>query len=56
MTGAALAIPTRAIVDATGVWAAESDHPFRGGSIAHPAQPRRPPGRAARADPEPDRA
>ena len=32
-TGAALHIPTRAIVDATGVWAAQSDHPFRGRSL-----------------------
>ena len=33
-TGAALDIPTRAIVDATGVWAAQPDHPFRGRSLA----------------------
>jgi glycerol-3-phosphate dehydrogenase len=32
-TGTPLDIPTRAIVDATGVWAAEPDHPFRGGSL-----------------------
>jgi glycerol-3-phosphate dehydrogenase len=32
-TGTAFEIPTRAIVDATGVWAAEPDHPFRGGSL-----------------------
>jgi glycerol-3-phosphate dehydrogenase len=34
MTGAALRIPTRAIVDATGVWAADIDHPFRGRSLS----------------------
>ncbi len=34
MTGAALRIPTRAIVDATGVWAAQLDHPFRGRSLS----------------------
>ena len=28
-----LEIPTRAIVDATGVWAAEPDHPFGGGQL-----------------------
>ena len=33
LTGTALEIPTRAIVDATGVWAAEPDHPFKGGSM-----------------------
>ena len=54
MTGASSEIPTRAIVDATGVWAAEPDHPFRGASLPHPAKPGRPPGRAARADPEQD--
>lgn len=32
-TRAAFEIPTGAIVDATGVWAAEPDHPFRGGSL-----------------------
>ena len=32
-TGAELEIRTRAIVDATGVWAAEPDHPFKGGSM-----------------------
>ena len=32
-TGDAFEIPTRAVVDATGVWAAEPDHPFRGGSL-----------------------
>jgi glycerol-3-phosphate dehydrogenase len=32
-TGADLDIPTRAIVDATGVWAAEPDHPFKGSSL-----------------------
>jgi glycerol-3-phosphate dehydrogenase len=32
-SGTAFEIPTRAIVDATGVWAAEPDHPFRGGSL-----------------------
>ena len=32
-TGAALEIRTRAIVDATGVWAAEPGHPFKGGSL-----------------------
>ncbi len=32
-TGAGFEIPTRAIVDATGVWAAEPDHPFGGGSL-----------------------
>ena len=31
-TGTAFEIPTRAIVDATGVWAAEPGHPFKGGS------------------------
>ena len=55
MTGAAFEIPTRAVVDATGVWAAEPDHPFKGGSLGHPAEPRRPPRRPARADPEQDR-
>jgi glycerol-3-phosphate dehydrogenase len=34
MAGAAMRIPTRAIVDATGVWAAERDHPFRGRSLS----------------------
>jgi len=33
LTGAHLEIQTRAIVDATGVWAAEPDHPFKGGSL-----------------------
>ena len=28
-SGAAIHIPTKAIVDASGVWAAQSDHPFR---------------------------
>ena len=32
-TGAALEIRTRAVVDATGVWAAEPGHPFKGGSL-----------------------
>jgi len=32
-SGATFEIPTRAIVDATGVWAAEPDHPFRGGAL-----------------------
>ncbi|MEO8436940.1 MAG: glycerol-3-phosphate dehydrogenase/oxidase [Chloroflexota bacterium] len=32
-TGTALDIPTRAILDATGVWAAEPDHPFGSGSL-----------------------
>ncbi|MEP6638935.1 MAG: glycerol-3-phosphate dehydrogenase/oxidase [Chloroflexota bacterium] len=32
-TGVAVQIPTRAIVDATGVWAAEPGHPFGGGSL-----------------------
>jgi glycerol-3-phosphate dehydrogenase len=32
-TGTAIDIPTRAIVDATGVWAAEPGHPFKGGSL-----------------------
>ena len=32
-TGADLDIPTRAIVDATGVWAAEPDHAFQGSSM-----------------------
>jgi glycerol-3-phosphate dehydrogenase len=32
-TGAALRIPTKAIVDASGVWAAQPDHPFRGRSM-----------------------
>ena len=32
-TGAAFEIATRAIVDATGVWAAETHHPFRGASM-----------------------
>ena len=32
-TGADLDIPTRAIVDATGVWAAEPDHVFKGSSL-----------------------
>jgi glycerol-3-phosphate dehydrogenase len=31
--GEDLEIPTRAVVDATGVWAAELDHPFTGGSF-----------------------
>ena len=31
--GASFEIPTRAVVDATGVWAAEPDHPFGGGSL-----------------------
>ena len=33
LTGATFEIPTRAVVDATGVWAAEPDHPFKGGSL-----------------------
>ena len=33
MTGTGLEIRTKAVVDATGVWAAEADHPFRGGSM-----------------------
>ena len=33
VTGNAFEIPTRAIVDATGVWAAEPGHPFMGGSL-----------------------
>ena len=33
VSGASLEIPTRAVVDATGVWAAEPDHPFKGGSL-----------------------
>jgi glycerol-3-phosphate dehydrogenase len=33
VTGTAFEIRTGAIVDATGVWAAEPDHPFRGGSL-----------------------
>ncbi len=32
-TGAEFEVRTRAIVDATGVWAAEPDHPFKGGSL-----------------------
>jgi glycerol-3-phosphate dehydrogenase len=32
-TGAELEISTRAVVDATGVWAAEPGHPFRSGSM-----------------------
>ena len=32
-SGAELRIATRSIVDATGVWAADPDHPFRGGSL-----------------------
>ena len=35
-------------MDATGVWAAEPDHPFSGGVDADPAESRRPPRRAAR--------
>ena len=31
--GSDFEIPTRAVVDATGVWAAEPDHPFKGGSL-----------------------
>jgi glycerol-3-phosphate dehydrogenase len=33
LTGAPLEIWARAVVDATGVWAAEPDHPFKGGSL-----------------------
>jgi glycerol-3-phosphate dehydrogenase len=33
LTGDDLEIPTRAVVDATGVWAAEPDHPLGGGSM-----------------------
>jgi glycerol-3-phosphate dehydrogenase len=33
LTGDALEIATRAVVDATGVWAAEPDHPFGSGSM-----------------------
>ena len=33
LTGSELEIPTKAVVDATGVWAAEPDHPFGGGSM-----------------------
>lgn len=32
-TGAELEIPTKAVIDATGVWAAEPDHPFGAGSL-----------------------
>ncbi|MDO8484377.1 MAG: glycerol-3-phosphate dehydrogenase/oxidase [Candidatus Limnocylindrales bacterium] len=32
-TGEDLEVATRAVVDASGVWAAEPDHPFRGGSL-----------------------
>ena len=32
-TGEAFEIATNAVVDATGVWAADPDHPFRGGSL-----------------------
>ena len=32
-TGATFEIRTRAVVDATGVWAAEPDHPFKGDSL-----------------------
>jgi glycerol-3-phosphate dehydrogenase len=32
-TGAELEIPTRSVVDATGVWEAEPDHPFKGASL-----------------------
>jgi glycerol-3-phosphate dehydrogenase len=32
-TGAELEIRTKAAVDATGVWAAETDHPFKGASL-----------------------
>ena len=32
-SGTEVSIATRAVVDATGVWAAETDHPFRGGSL-----------------------
>jgi glycerol-3-phosphate dehydrogenase len=31
--GAAFEVPTRAVVDATGVWAAEPDHPFKGATM-----------------------
>jgi glycerol-3-phosphate dehydrogenase len=31
--GAAFEVPTRTVVDATGVWAAESDHPFKGATM-----------------------
>ena len=33
LTGSSFEIPTRAVVDATGVWAAEPGHPFQGGSL-----------------------
>jgi glycerol-3-phosphate dehydrogenase len=33
LSGATFEISTRAVVDATGVWAAEPDHPFKGGSL-----------------------
>jgi len=33
LSGAAVEILTRAVVDATGVWAAEPDHPFGSGSL-----------------------
>ena len=32
-TGSTFDIPTRAVLDATGVWAAEKGHPFGGGSL-----------------------
>ncbi len=32
MSGATFEIATRAVVDATGVWAADPDHPFAAGS------------------------
>ena len=50
-TGAELEIRTRSVVDATGVWAAEPDHPFKGALAPDPAQSRRASRRAAGADP-----
>ena len=38
LTGATFAIPTRAVVDATGVWAAEPDHPFGGSQRILPSR------------------
>ena len=53
-TGSDFEIRTGAIVDATGVWAAEPDHAVQGRLAADPAEPRRAPRRAAGAHPEHD--
>ena len=56
LTGATFEIGARAVVDATRRLGGRSRPPLQGRLAPDPAQPRRPSGRAARADPEQDRA